>query len=67
MIQMPGIKEPTMAKVLMENNPVKFYKWWSTHRDEVFIPLKDKIWLFSEVSNKDSSALKIGDKKLLKQ
>lgn len=65
MIIMPGVKEPTMAEVLMINNPVKFYKWWSTHRDEVFIPLKDKIWLISEVSHQDSSALKVADKKFL--
>lgn len=62
MIQIPGYKEPTMAEVVMKENPIKFYKWWVAHRDEVYIPMKDKIWLFDMVEKKEKGLLKKQDK-----
>ena len=62
MIQIPGYKEPTMAEVVMKENPIKFYKWWCAHREEVYIPTKDKIWLFDFVERKEKGLLKKQDK-----
>jgi hypothetical protein len=62
MVQIPGYKEPTMAEVVMKENPIKFYKWWVAHRDEVYIPMKDKIWLFDMVEKKEKGLLKKQDK-----
>jgi hypothetical protein len=65
MIKIPGYKEAAMAEVVMKDNPVKFYKWWSTHRDEVFIPAKDRIWLFDYVETHEKGVLKKQDKDFL--
>lgn len=58
LIQIPGYAEPTMAEVVMKSNPLKFYKWWSKNKEVVYLPLKDKIWLFNFILSRHPGELK---------
>lgn len=64
-INIPGYAENTMAEVAMKEDPVRFYKWWSRNREEVFIPLKDKIWLFNFIHTNNPDVLRIVDRRFL--
>lgn len=65
-IQIPGMNEPEIASLVMTRDPEKFYKWWNKHREEVYIPLVEKIPFFVSIYNRDSSILLEKDKKLIK-
>ena len=56
-----GHREPAMAEVIMRKDPVKFYKWWVSHRSEVYIPLRDLVWLLDKVEKEEPSAIKKQD------
>ncbi|MBK7482303.1 MAG: ATP-dependent DNA helicase RecQ [Flavobacteriales bacterium] len=45
------------AKSHFLDDPLKFYKWYCAHPDDLILSLKDKIGLFQTVHNKDKSAL----------
>ena len=64
-VSIPGWKDPIMAECAMKEDPVKFYKWWATNRDQVYIPLQDKIRLLEKVQQLKPSALQDKDKKML--
>lgn len=64
-LQILGHREPVMADVLMREDPIKFYKWWVSHRSEVHIPAREKIWLFDKVTKSDPSLLKKKDQDFL--
>lgn len=57
---------PVMADAAMRENPVKFYKWWTKNKETVFIPLRDKIWLFDAVKKVDPTILREKDLKSIK-
>ena len=56
-----GHREPAMAEVIMRKDPVKFYKWWVSHRSEVHIPLRDLVWLLDKVEKEEPGAIKKQD------
>ena len=64
-VSVTGWNKPVMAKTALNENPVKFYKWWATHRDIVYIPLQEKITLFETVYQKSPSILKAEDLKMI--
>ena len=55
-----------MVDDVMRENPVKFYKWWTKNKETVFIPLRDKIWLFDAVKKVDPTILREKDLKSIK-
>lgn len=66
-LQILGYKDPVAASVIMKNDPVKFYKWWVTNRDEVHIPAKDRIWLIDIISSINPTVLRKEEHKFMAQ
>lgn len=65
LITIPGYKESIMAEVVINENPIKFYKWWCTNRAEVYLPLAEKIKLFDRIKSTSPSTLQQKDLKFL--
>ena len=56
-INFPGYTSEVEAKVVYDNDPVKFYKWWKKNNDKVYLSKKDMLMLFVRVNDKEPSAL----------
>lgn len=67
LIQFHGYDTPVMAKSVMENQPVKFYRWWKLkeNRDSVYLSKIEQIILFNKVNLEAPSLLSKDDKELL--
>lgn len=64
-ITMPGYREPTEARSIMADDPIRFYKWWNKDRDAVYLTKQEQIELFLRVEEKESKVLLKKDKKVV--
>lgn len=64
-LQILGHREPVIASLLMREDPIKFYKWWVSHRSELHIPTRERVWLLDKVTKADPALLKRPDKEFL--
>ena len=61
MIDFTGYSQPVMASVIYDTDPVKFYRWWVNHRDEVYLSLPNKIRLIDTVARINPKVIKKED------
>lgn len=67
-IDFPGYGTGIVAKILFENDPVGFYKWWrkGKHEDKVYLSLANQVRLFQKVYMMDPKMILKKDLELLK-
>ena len=64
-INFPGYDSEVEAKVVYDDDPVKFYKWWKKNMEKVYLTKKDMLLLFIRVNDKEPSALLKAHKEIL--
>lgn len=64
-ISFPGYDSEVEAKVVYDDDPVKFYKWWKKNMEKVYLTKKDMLLLFIRVNDKEPSALLKAHKEIL--
>ena len=65
-IDFPGFPKGTMAKVIYEQEPVKFYNWWRKNEDKVTMSRLELIRLLLKVQEMSPKSLVKRHKDLLK-
>lgn len=65
LIKFPGYDSSVQASVPYKDNPVKFYKWWKSHLNEITLSYAEKIKLFLEVEKRDIKVLNKKHKALI--
>lgn len=57
LIEFPGYPNLVQASVPYSDTPVKFYKWWRKHTDQISMSLAEKIKLFLAVEKESPTTL----------
>lgn len=66
-IDFPGYTTPVQAAIPYSTDPVKFYKWWRKHTEEVTMNLSEKLKLFLAVERESPTALIKAHRALIKK
>lgn len=57
LVDITGKGQEVAAKSLYNYEPTKFYKWWSSHENKVYMTTREKIQLFLKVESIKSGTL----------
>lgn len=66
-IDFPGYDTKVQASVPYKDQPVKFYKWWKSNKNTIYLSTKEKIMLFFEVERIKPGTLNQAHLKMIKK